>query len=95
MDCYLLIFICAVALFPSWLPGMGFKRLATKWRRTITEFFDKPLMFVKSQMVWPPLAHILSQLNDPDSRIKGGLGRHSHLSTSKKVLSRIDLVKIV
>lgn len=42
---------CTVQYFPSWLPGIGFKRLAKIWKSTILDFNDRPYAFVKHQMV--------------------------------------------
>ncbi|KAL5522856.1 hypothetical protein ACEPAG_8874 [Sanghuangporus baumii] len=35
---------------PAWVPGMAFKRTATKWRKSITDLTEVPYAFVKRQM---------------------------------------------
>lgn len=40
-----------VRYVPEWLPGAGFKKLARRWNARMNEFYDKPLEFVKHQLV--------------------------------------------
>lgn len=40
-----------VKYLPEWLPGMRFKRIAKRWRRTLIEFTERPYAFTKSKMV--------------------------------------------
>lgn len=47
----LIYFHCTVQYLPSWLPGMGFKRIANEWKSTIFDFNNLPYAFVKNQMV--------------------------------------------
>lgn len=35
---------------PDWLPGAGFKRTASYWRKTLTDLVEKPYAFVRQQM---------------------------------------------
>lgn len=42
---------CKVQYLPSWLPGMGFKKIANAWKSTILDFNNRPYAFVKNQMV--------------------------------------------
>ncbi|EJC98991.1 cytochrome P450 [Fomitiporia mediterranea MF3/22] len=35
---------------PEWMPGMGFKRTAARWKKTLTGFTEIPYAFVKQQM---------------------------------------------
>ncbi|KAI5122863.1 hypothetical protein M0805_003156 [Coniferiporia weirii] len=35
---------------PDWMPGTGFKRIATKWAHTAAELIEKPHAFTKQQM---------------------------------------------
>ncbi|PLN82775.1 cytochrome P450 [Aspergillus taichungensis] len=35
---------------PAWLPGMGFKKIASAWRKTLIETIEKPYIFVRQQM---------------------------------------------
>lgn len=46
-----LIHCSTVKYVPEWLPGAGFKKLAQQWNCKLNEFFDKPLEFVKHQVV--------------------------------------------
>lgn len=41
----------AVQYLPEWLPGAGFKTQARQWKREILQLMDRPLEFVKTQMV--------------------------------------------
>lgn len=36
---------------PAWLPGMGFKRNAKKWKAQMEEFVDKPYELVRDNIV--------------------------------------------
>jgi hypothetical protein len=39
-----------VRYLPGWLPGAGFKRTASYWRKTLMDLVEKPYAFVRQQM---------------------------------------------
>jgi hypothetical protein len=47
----LLKFSSSVEKLPHWFPGTRFKKLATQWSNHLQESVDKPIQFVKEQMV--------------------------------------------
>ena len=36
---------------PSWFPGAGFKNIARQYKNTFHEFMERPLAFVRQEMV--------------------------------------------
>lgn len=58
-----LIVLLPVKYLPSWLPGMGFKKIAENYKRTSVEVTEKPLAFVKHQIVSLEQLYIF----DPDN----------------------------
>ena len=40
-----------VRYLPEWMPGAGFKKIARQWHATAMELAEKPMRFVKQEMV--------------------------------------------
>ncbi|KAF8510041.1 cytochrome P450 [Gautieria morchelliformis] len=47
---FLVDFIPWLKYVPAWLPGMGFKRKASRWRKNIIDMLELPHEFTRSQM---------------------------------------------
>lgn len=48
-----------VRFLPNWFPMVKFKKQAQLWEQTISDCYDKPIAFVRRQMVRKDLCYIV------------------------------------